>query len=264
MAYILKPSSSLLLNALVVSGPASDGPNLQLMAHVGNNGASGDNEVFLKSLGGLPFTAPARATWDPRYSPPLGQFHSMFQVRLEVRAATSVCRASAGTMDWLEAPVELFSRIETVQLSASVVRTTKQRHASWESAYVHLEYESGYTEDLLLDALPRAFSPQMFRQAAGEPAVDFVPTRIEQFAELAPENLVGFTVVGLIKFTANMPPAAPETVGVDDCQVCVSIFTDATGPQSPTPASYIRSTQSTSSTTIRSAQRQVHKRPPSS
>jgi hypothetical protein len=125
---------------------------------------------------------------------------------------------------------------------------------------VQLRYQGGYTEDLLLDALPRAFAPQRFRTAATEAAYDLDASEIQQFAELAPENLTGFTVVGLIKFAANEPPAEPEVVGPDDCKVSVSVFTDAPG-QPATPISSIRSAQGTQTTTIRSAQQQGIRRP---
>jgi hypothetical protein len=233
MAYVLRaPSSAVLLQANVVTGPTSTQSNLLLTARAGNNGQGGNAEVSLKALGGS--TVSASATWDPIFGgSSMSRFNSFFQLRLDVDAAGGVCHGSAGTLPWLEVNAEPFTLIERVQLSASVRKTGAQREASWESGYVQFRYQGGYTEELILDALPRALTPQKFRISAQEPAEESLLPLIEQYAEMTGENVVGFTVVGLIKFTANEAPATKEVLGADDLSVSVAVFTNAEAQAQP-------------------------------
>jgi hypothetical protein len=215
----------------VVSGPPSPNPNLLLKARMGNNGFGVDPaEVFLIQNGQSPQERVGRATWDHFHGDGLGQVRSAFQVRFNVDAdaESPFCVGAVGTGPAmiLDSP-EAFTAIESVELTATVRQTTAQREVSWEWAYVEFRYEGGAVEELLLDALPRAITPQKFRQSTSSPPGPSSLNDIEQYAELSANSVVGFTVVGMIRFTANEPPAPPETVGVDDLKVTVGVFTNA-------------------------------------
>jgi hypothetical protein len=224
--------------ATIVSGPPSQGADLLLTARVGNNGLGEPAEVLLVVNREQPLVG--GATWDPIHTTGLARFQSYFQVRLVVDADPGNCFGAAGTTPYLQAEAEPFTAIEYVQLSASVRKTTSQREASWESAYVQFRYEGGYSEELLLDALPRAVTPQKFRQAATDTPQPTALPVIEQYAELSASGLIGFTVVGVVRFTANEPPAPPELVGADDLQVAVAVFTNASesSPESAPSSSF--------------------------
>jgi hypothetical protein len=215
----------------VVSGPPSPDPNLLLMARMGNNGFGNDPaEVFLKQLGSHPQSNVGRATWDHFHGDGLSQVRSAFLVRFDVNAddESPTCMGSAGTgLPLLLDSPDPFTAIERVELTATVRQTTAQREVSWEWAWVEFRYEGGYAEELLLDALPRALTPQKFRQSTSSSPGPSSLNDIEQYASLSANAIVGFSVVGLIRFTANEPPAGPETVGVDDLKVTVAVFTNA-------------------------------------
>ena len=239
MGQILRwPSSAVRMQALVITGTSADQPNLRLTARVGNNGSGGDDEIVLESFNGtLPAdTEVATSTWDPLYgTEPLTEFISYFQLRLVVDAQTLTCRASVGTMPFVQVGAEPFTAIEMVRLGASVPNTTSQREVSWESATVLFRYQDGFEEKLVLDALPRAVSPQMFRLPLGQVIDAATLPRIEHSAELNGNNLVGFTVVGLIKFSANEPPAPKGLLGSEDLKVTVAVFTNAAAQAPPQP-----------------------------
>jgi hypothetical protein len=140
----------------------------------------------------------------------------------------------------LAVDAEPFTLIEMVRLAASVPNTDRQREVSWESATVHFRYQDGYEEKLLLDALPRAFAPQTFRLPHGQVIEELAnQPLIEQSSELNGTNLVGFTVVGLVRFSANEPPGPKGLLGSDDLKLTVAVFTNAAA-QAPAQASFAK------------------------